>query len=75
MKIEKICLLSNGTLKEEYDIPNVIRCKDCKYWVKDYVTEDDLKYYHGNKDMCIRFGEYKEIPMSAVDFCSKGEKK
>lgn len=53
----------------------VIFCKDCKYWVKDYVTEDDLKYYHGNKDMCIRFGEYKEIPMNADDFCSRGERK
>ena len=57
------------------DVHKVVFCKDCKYWVKDYVTEDDLKYYHGNKDMCIGFGEYKEIPMNADDFCSRGEKR
>lgn len=37
MRIEKICLLSNGTLKEEYNIPNVIRCKNCKH--KDKVSD------------------------------------
>ena len=39
----------------------VIRCKDCKYWIKrkDY------------KDLCT----YWAINTEEMDFCSRGEKK
>lgn len=63
MRIEKICLLSNGTLKEEYDIPNVIRCKDCKYGSRDP--------YDMRPIWCIYCDRYR----NETDFCSRGEKR
>ena len=75
MRIEKIYILSNGTPKEEYNIPNVIRCKDCKYWVKDFSSIEEHEIFSYLKETCIRSGICKEIPMSADDFCSRGEKR
>jgi len=45
------------------DYKGIVRCKDCKYWYNDeYETEgycDLTKYFH----------------MTAMDFCSRGERK
>ena len=65
MKIKKFCLLSNGTLKEEYDILNIIRCKDCKYWFPNKNFMEDSTFYY-----CSNLG----VDMDADDFCSRGEK-
>lgn len=63
MKIKKFYFLSNGALKEEYDIPNVIRCKDCKYFM------------YGNGCFLQAVDYSWEEQMYANDFCSRGEKK
>lgn len=70
MKIEKICVLSNGTLKEEYNVPNVIRCEDCKYWAYDNFNDEG----EISDSWCSRDGA-NFMSMSADDFCSRGEKK
>lgn len=50
----------------------VIRCKDCKYW---------LKQGHGYPNVCIRddmelaYDESAPLEMDADDFCSQGEKR
>lgn len=50
----------------------VVRCKDCKYW---------LKQGHGYPNVCIRddmelaYDESAPLEMDADDFCSRGERK
>ena len=80
MEIKKICLLSNGTLKEEYNIPNLIRCKECKYW----------RHWHWKMNIAViptpEIEEEIEKAMyctkhiwmmrtDADDFCSRGERR
>lgn len=81
MDIKKICILSNGTLKEEYNIPTVneriqegrklVFCKDCKYWKMNITviptSETDKAMY------CTRYMWMTHT--DANDFCSRGEKK
>lgn len=50
-------------------------CKDCKYWVKDFSSIEEHEIFSYLKETCVRSGICKEIPMSADDFCSRGEKR
>lgn len=67
MEIKKICILCNGTLKEEYNIPNVIRCKDCKYWAVQIENNGEKSYWSLCKKLDRR--------MCADDFCSRGKRR
>lgn len=83
MEIKKICLLSNGILKEEYNIPTVnegiqegrilVFCKDCKYWDKGLIKDRDSNV----RMYCYRgtWSEYFAHEMDADDFCSRGERR
>ena len=47
--------------------PEIIRCKDCKYW-REY------KYVNGKPKFLPKCG-FNDIYMRENDFCSKGEKR
>ena len=85
MRIEKICLLSNGTLKEEYNIPLVnegiqegrklVFCKDCKYSSTNGLYGCYLEHFELEKDHIGRLLPNNGARMYSDDFCSRGEKK
>ena len=58
------CIVCGYKVKQEpkIDFVNVVRCKDCKYYVANYCTRD-IK------------GRTNMFYMNETDFCSYGERK
>ena len=61
------------------DVVEVVRCKDCKYLMKDIVTEetpygfDEDRYVFGCKKFFESSGEWVDVMLD--DYCSSGERR
>lgn len=57
--------------------PDIIRCKDCKYWLPHYQLgfDEDNDEYHDYCERLIPDDEYYAFYRDADDFCSRAERK
>ena len=53
------------------DAVEVVRCKDCKYRMRNSATDGDISFYLGGFYCGKRFGN---IEIAPDDFCSRGER-
>lgn len=64
------CAVAVIECEEEINQP-IVRCKDCKYWEKEYDEYDGEEWW-----TCGKYEPYNSNDsMHEDDFCSRGEKK
>lgn len=55
----------------------LIRCKDCKYWLphSQFGFDEDNEEYYDYCELLVPDDDYYAITRKAEDFCSRGERK
>lgn len=59
------------------DAVEVIRCKDCKYWLphSQFGFDEDNDEYYDYCELLVPDDDYYAIPRQADDYCSRAERK
>ena len=59
------------------DAVEVIRCKDCKYWLphSQFGFDEDNEEYYDYCELLVPDDDYYAITRKADDFCSRAERK
>ena len=70
------------TLARIYEIPaadvvEVIRCKDCKYWLphRQFGWDDEFDEYNDYCSLLVPDDDYYAVMRSAENFCSYAERR
>ena len=75
------CCLQNilDDVKESpvVDAVEVVRCKDCKYWLphSQFGFDEDNEEYYDYCELLVPDDDYYAITRQADDFCSRAERK
>lgn len=67
--IYKLRTYPSGELEEFEYVQDIVRCKECKWWIDNLTENDDDEAY----DSC-RWDWSRKIP-TADDFCNYGERR
>ena len=64
-------------LAKGYALPELIRCKDCKYWLphSQFGFDEDNEEYHDYCKRLVPDDDYYAFTRNADDFCSRAKRK
>ena len=64
-------------LRDAFCTGELIRCKDCKYWLphSKFGFDEDNEEYHNYCERLVPDDEYYAFTRNADDFCSRAERK
>lgn len=60
-----------------FDYQELLRCKDCKYWMphSQFGFDEDNEEYHDYCGRLVPDDDYYAFTRNADDFCSRAERK
>ena len=66
-----------GTIASEIMNGDLVRCKDCKYWLphSQFGFDEDNEEYHDYCERLVPDDDYYAFTRNADDFCSRAKRK